>query len=293
MNKKDKAKKVNLTKIVAGTLATTALLESCVKEDYGVYYSSSSVQDINKSYKNLSDEYPYAVLNIPITAEGKNYLDFVNYLLVDILRDPQNAVRFTENSASYVAEAGFGTMAVKMEDDDLLRMVVALADNEIRKAALNNDVANFLRLCKEKQVFKSINSNGGLFMGLNPDAQVMINAMCKNNGVENVVATIAIAAVVLSTNYCTTDCQFQIIVLASSIVTGYVYPQHAHEFVLQLWHFNGGNPTQTYVLLSEYEQQQINLTIEALQQTFPEKFENVNIDNLRQLITLNIQKSLK
>jgi hypothetical protein len=74
---------------------------------------------------------------------------------------------------------------------------------------------------------------------------------------------------------------------------GNISPYPSHEFVLQLWEFHGGNPYQTYILLSEYQEQQINSLIEALQETFPEKFEGVDIDNFKQFLALNVQKNLE
>jgi len=296
MNKKDKvkkAKKVSLKKIVAGTLATTVLFDSCVK-DYGAYYADSSVQDINQRYKNLGEEYPFTVCIIPITAEEKNYLGFVNYLLVDILKDQKNAVRFTKNPDFYVREAGFKPMVLNLEDDALLKIVVSLADNEIREAVINNDVAHFLRLCKEKQVFTGNGTSIGL-SGFTPEMQVAINSMLGggefvgNSCLLVEIAVAVVGVVFLAVVYYKVAGKKDVTVMGMTTIS----PDPAHELALQLWYFNGGNPDQTYVLLSGYEEQQINLVIEALQQNFPEKLAGVNVDNLKQLIALNLRNGLQ
>jgi len=317
MSKKKREKRVGVKQIVAGTLATTFLLESCVK-DYGVYYVNQSVPDINKQYKNLD----YECLSIPISAEVKNYLDFVNYLLVDILIDPTSATRFLANPNVYVEEAGFEPIYFNMTEgydgmvqlnDGLVQLIVTLADTEIRQAALNNDIAEFLRLCKEKNVFKSIAPGGGgggpiidnPLLGLSEELQAILNAMF-DDGIGNscfalvgavvtavfVVVVVSLLGVVAST-VAINSTKVKVYFESNTSGKSNIFIDSSHEFILQLWGFYGGNPDQTYVLLSEYEEQQINSVIEALQQHFPEKLEGVNIDNLKQFIALNIQKNLE
>ena len=63
-------------------------------------------------------------------------------------------------------------------------------------------------------------------------------------------------------------------------------------FVLQLWNLNGGDRKKTYALLSEYTERKILSVIEALKQTYPEKFKNINDDDLRQFLALNVQNLL-
>ena len=59
-------------------------------------------------YANLSDEYPFTVLNIPISMEAKNYLDFVNHLLIVVLTNPDRFQQFMNNPIFYAQQAGFG-----------------------------------------------------------------------------------------------------------------------------------------------------------------------------------------
>jgi hypothetical protein len=286
MSKNDKKKSVPLKKIVAGTLATTVMFESCVK-DYGVYYSTSSVQDINQMYKALAYEYPFTVCNVPISGETKNYLDFANYLLVDILIDQESAARFMKNPDAYVEKP----MVLNMEDDGLLRIIVALADNEIREAVLNNNISEFLRLCKAKDVFKSgtsISPAALRELGVNTELQALINSTLGGD-VSNFVIPVFVlvfAAVAVA---------IDVAVAVETSVAGKscIFPDPSHEFVLQLWGFHGGKPDQTYVLLSEAQEQQVNSLIEALQQNYPEKFKDINKDNIKQFMALNIQKSLE
>jgi len=292
MNKKDKLKKVNLKKVVAGTLATTIFLESTAL-NYSVYFADSSIDEINKKYMNLNQEYPFTVLNIPISVEAKNYLDFVNYLLVDILTDTTSATRFLENPNFYVQEAGFEPMALNMEEDGLFQMILNLADTEIREAILNNDISEFLRLCKEKDVFKSIAPKDAPpfdidIIKLPPDIKEIINPIMGEAAVAVVVAAVAVVVA-----YFTAVAAATVFVAATKVkVLGIsnISLAPSHEFVLQLWGFHGGDPSQTYVITSEIQEQQINSIIEALQQNFPEKLEGVNIDNIKQFLALNIQK---
>jgi anti-sigma-K factor RskA len=72
-----------------------------------------------------------------------------------------------------------------------------------------------------------------------------------------------------------------------------LFEEFNNQFVLQLWNICGGDPNQTYILLSQYIEDQIQLVVEALKKTYPDQFGKVNDDDLRQFIALNVQKLLE
>jgi hypothetical protein len=47
--------------------------------------------------------------------------------------------------------------------------------------------------------------------------------------------------------------------------------------------------SKTYILLSELEDQQLSDFIRTLEKEFPNDFENVNIDNLKQVIARSLK----
>lgn len=64
-------RKPGYKQIISGALATTLLLESCVK-DYDLLYVDKSVPDINKNIqKMLKSGSTYILLNIQISEDDK------------------------------------------------------------------------------------------------------------------------------------------------------------------------------------------------------------------------------
>ena len=203
-----------------------------------------------------------------------------------------------DNPNLYARQAGFGDMELNIKEDGLLQLIVTLADHDIRVAALNNDIQKFLSLCKEKEVFKNISGKTPAVLesiALDPEIQAIINAtLGEDIGCNFLAVTFALIAVAVAVTLGIVVATAILVATATAVCgVSNISPDPSHEFVLQLWSFHGGNPDQTYILLSEYEEQQLKSVIEALQQNFPEKLKGVNIDNLKQFMALNVQKSLK
>ena len=58
---------------------------------------------------------------------------------------------------------------------------------------------------------------------------------------------------------------------------------------LQVWMLkNGNDQAGTYVMLSEYQEQLVNDIIDALKNNFPDQIENMDENELRTLISINI-----
>jgi hypothetical protein len=298
-------KKVNLQQIVAGALATTFLVESCTK--YDLYYESGSVPDINQTY-NSSLHSPFSVLSIPITVEEKNYLLFINYLLEEILINPQKAQEFMNAPNSYALAAGFKDIKLDL-NDNLLQCIIAISDTEIRDAVINKDITKFIKLCKEKNIIKNFDiANSPIIKGIlakNLDIDQFLEGE-KTSFVAFAVAVVVGVAVfiwavavthVATTNVAVAVTAFETVAALSHVTIGVAHDNFYNylqdKFFLQLWEINGGNSEQTYALLSEYAESQVNSTIKALKQTYPEKFENVNDEDLKQFLALNVQKLLE
>ena len=49
----------------------------------------------------------------------------------------------------------------------------------------------------------------------------------------------------------------------------------------------------TYNLVSEYTEMQITSAVESLKRSYPEQFSNINEEEFKQLVTLNLQKLLE
>jgi hypothetical protein len=305
-------KKVNSQQIVAGILATTFLVESCTKYQ-DIYYSPLPVPDINKKYNSLQS--PFSVLSIPVTKEEREYLAFVNYLLGDIINNPQIAEDFMNEPERYALEAGFNDLKINLEDN-LIRMIVTIADQEIRDAVINKDITRFLQLCQEKNIINNFDiSNSPIIKEIiekNPDisqflATSSMGTLDRASFIALAVAVIAGVAVFIWAVAVTHDATVNVAVAATAVETVaaishvtitkgfYNISQelNVNDLVLELWNIHGGDSEQTYILTSEYIEIQIESAINALKQAYPQKFAQINDDDFKQFLALNIQKIIE
>jgi len=141
---------------------------------------------------------------------------------------------------------------------------------------------------------------------LGEEIMAIINSLFDDSGVQGLIAfaaaffvgvAVAVWAVAVTHlafgNFTVAATVFAAAAAKATITIGSISPDPSHEFILQLWGFHGGDIDQTYVRLSACVEDQINSVIEALQEHFPEKFEGANLDNIKQFLALNVQKSLE
>jgi hypothetical protein len=293
-------KKPNFQQVIAGTLATAILAQSCTKYP-DLYYDPSTVPNINQNNIYNSPTYPFSSISISLTLEEKEYLDFVSYLLDDILKNSQNAETFINDPNGYAIEAGYNNLELDINNDDLLKFIIALSDNEIRDAVKNNNITKFLQLCKQKNIIGNFNiTNNSVIKKIlekNPNISHFFDdmpfankaAFKDANTAVLIHVAVAIGAVVAAV----------VVVFVAAVVIAAAHEDEEYrnlgndQIALQLWKFNGGDNNRTYALISEYTEMQITSIIETLRQNYPEQFSDINDDDLKQLIALNIQKFLE
>ncbi|MDR0233128.1 MAG: hypothetical protein LBI82_13600 [Dysgonamonadaceae bacterium] len=142
-----------LNQIVSGVLSTSILTASCTQ--YSLI--DDRIYD-NKVTGNLD----LGEIAIPISLELKpediQYIKAIQRITIDILNSPKKAKAFNENPKSVLKNYGYnGDINL---DDNLLRITMALADEDIHNAIKNQDFKTYVKLCKEKGI---ISSTKGIF----------------------------------------------------------------------------------------------------------------------------------
>jgi hypothetical protein len=144
MNKK-------LEKLIAVTLIPSVLAPSCTSNDY---FDDLDVASINS--RSLSD---IGSVTVPITlnfdSRDGRILNFMVRICADIVKNPVIAKQFAKNPTALAESYGVTDLQIDF-DDELWKLVVALGDEDIHNAIINNDISNFLRLCKEKGLITEI-----------------------------------------------------------------------------------------------------------------------------------------
>ncbi|MCL2097705.1 MAG: hypothetical protein FWH23_02975 [Bacteroidales bacterium] len=141
-----------VTKTVCGVVASNILLVSCMQgynfDDslYGTFTDNPTTHTamVSISESNLSEELIHQINSI-------------NAIIGKIITDKEEAKNFATDPQAYLAsqEMNFQIMLSEQEK----AVLIALSDNDIANAVRNNDIALFLKICKEKGYINALNES--------------------------------------------------------------------------------------------------------------------------------------
>ncbi|GHT78844.1 hypothetical protein AGMMS50262_21910 [Bacteroidia bacterium] len=136
--------KVNkhVTRVVAGAVSAGVLMPSCIPA--GNYDDLLYIQDQQK--RDLGQ---LAIpMQINLNSSQAAYIGFIQKLSEDIIKYPVIAKQFYNNPKSFMERYGYkGDINM---DDDLLKLIIALGDDDINRAVKLGDAGLFIDLCSEK-----------------------------------------------------------------------------------------------------------------------------------------------
>ncbi|HOD62332.1 MAG: hypothetical protein KBF06_03375 [Bacteroidales bacterium] len=238
----------------------------------------------------------------------RKYFDFINRLTLDILQDRNKAAQFIENPNGYVESSGFSGLIISL-DDDLIKLVTSIADIDIYNAIQQNNISEFIRLCKEKNLVTNFQiadiERINKLIEANPS---LLSLMDLQNGDSSVVAfviAIAVGAIVAVWAFVASHLALVNVAGGGTVIVAaaagtWVWKTWGSDsstslinndpMLLQIWALNGGNSSDTYMMLSEYEQAQMTEFITILEREFPDKLVNVDKEALKQVIALNLKQ---
>ena len=268
-------------------------------------------------------------LELNLSEENLAYLNFLNKLSADIIDNPQIAKEFMRSPEKYLAANGIKGMKINF-DEGMLRLVMMLADEEICKAIQSNDVNKFFSLCREKNLISTIQKSDIAkikeIIENNRDVFKAIGNSIKEDGSldwanldgtdilvgPNVIVIPVAAAVVLIIGVLAAFFKYGVMAnhwLASNtkainntvhievygaktthsgIEMPYTNPD---PYITQIWILKNLDLNSTYVMLNEYDRQQINELVNEIWKIYPEmKDSNIDKEKLQQFIVLNISK---
>lgn len=147
-------KKKTLQKGVISAVVVSIFASSC-NADYTEYNQEDSV------YKNLlvssNPDVGAQLLNIRelnLTNEVQNYASIMHTLMKDITTDVNSAKLFCSNPDAYLSQTKFSQtlnidLSQYLTDQDKM-VLLALTDEDVQRAAKQNNLSDFIRLCKSK-----------------------------------------------------------------------------------------------------------------------------------------------
>lgn len=151
-----KRRKVNPKQIIAGSLASVIFIQSCSKQPI-LYYNEEDVTVVNTQYDDYSKN-NILPIQINLNKETCLYIDFLNKLVNDIICNPNIAQEFLKSPEKYITSNGFDEISVNI-DDELLRFITCLADDDLNVAITNNDIENFIQICYKKGYFNHLKNS--------------------------------------------------------------------------------------------------------------------------------------
>ena len=144
--------KKNVQKVVAGTLASSFLFQSCVQG----YMINDDIVSINeKIEENLGIVETRSGNNVAIpidmkfSEQSRKYMDFLGTLTLDIINNPLVAKSFSISPETYLINNGISGVNINL-DECMLKVILALGDKDINRAIKENNVDGFFKLCCEK-----------------------------------------------------------------------------------------------------------------------------------------------
>jgi len=272
-----------VTKSVAGTVATSILINSCSP----ALIEDPLSRDIDIIYKTNLISNDWGSIAIPISFNlqvgDANYMFFLQKLAMDIINNPQIAQRFIEDPSAFLNK--YGCNIPLNLDEETLKLVLALGDSDINVAIKNNNVSLFLDLCKEKDLFIST-ENAFSHLYDNPEIQAKLVELGFDDleiiftpyfPIVFVAVVIAISTVVV-----------YIVAYDEVYVAGSATLNSLRGInpILTVWALKG-DPDYTYVAASELVERQIEAVIDFIKRENPSYFENNSEANLRALLKMN------
>ena len=139
-SKKQRARKT-FKSVVSGTLASSILVNSC-----SVPPINDSLYEKYVPQKDIGDE--LLPIAFQLKPDDAQYIKALQLLSVDILHDPSIAEAVIADPNGILKKYGYD--GVVCLDDSVIKIILALGDEEINQAVKDRDIHKFVDLCRQK-----------------------------------------------------------------------------------------------------------------------------------------------
>jgi len=299
-----------LNQIVSGVLSTSILTASCTQ--YSLI--DDRIYD-NKVTGNLDLGEIVIPISLELKPEDVQYIKAIQLISIDILRHPQKAKAFNENPKSVLRNYGYnGDVNF---DDNLLKVTMALADEDIHNAIKSQDFKTFIKLCKEKDI---ISPTKGIFA--DEFYQKQLNEILKDNDItklkeqlslrsgvsledinideDEVISIVLVFIVVVAVGLAILGAVWAVLIFSTktkgmnangSIVTVDSDFNALDLYDLKLYTLQE-NDKNSYIAVDEYIEEIVEKAISAIKEIDPDYFVKNSEIEARNLVKINMINSL-
>lgn len=291
----------NVTKVVAGTLAASLLASSC---------QSFIPEDSFTDQTSFSEKGEAAIL-INYSPEELEYLIFLEKLSNDIIEHPVIAKEFVKNPNLFLKRYGYDK-EIDL-DEGMLKLILALGDNDINEALRNNDIKAVLLLMKEKNL---LDSNSYMNITVSDEERNKVLALFNVDekdfeqygacslavvciaylwvGVVSQAAAVFSVAAAVNAALAFTVAKY-VAAVTEVEIAGFTPDQNTKLFldknpIFKIWGLKG-EYANSYIAADVYLEELVDDIAEGLEASVPEAFEKISKDTFKQFMKLNMLKS--
>lgn len=290
-------KKDLFTKSLLGLSTVGIIAASCTTD---ALWTESDETD---EYLNRFNDEGKAAISINLNKEEVKYLNFLNKLAQDIIKEPAVARQFAKEPNIFIRQYGY-TGSINL-DEGMLKLILALGDEDINTAINQNDITTALALMQDKGILddiskseinikfsqkevKEIYSN----MGINVDDE-FINQ--KKYGFAAIWPVYVIAALVsqVGVGYnVVAGVNAAVAVTVYFVVEAWGQSKNIDNLTnanlpLRIWSLKGQNE-KSYIAADQYVSDQSKKIVDLVKENNPKLLNYISENELEQVIKFNI-----
>ena len=286
----------HITRIVSGAVSASILTSSCVYNGNQIYSDDLILADIG-----------VPAVKIDFTKKELDYFKFLDKLAEDIIKNPQIASEFSKAPSNYLRSQGY-ERDVNLQDD-LLNLVLALADEDINAAITSNDIKTYLRLIIEKGLLSNMSSYSEDILAPEQKKELLLSIGVSEDDIDDFIvpvvavpvifyiagAVISYAAILYTAVVSVNLAVAMAVAIQIGVVTSTKGGSGSNsgipvDPIFDVWILKG-EYASTYISLPESEiKEAIHSALSVFKKTYPAEVNAVNPNQLEQTINLNVIK---
>lgn len=295
-------KKDLFAKGVIGLSATSIIAASCSSES--VWMDNDDPSEIESQF---SDE-GSPVINIKLSDEETGYLRFLNGLAADIIKEPAVAREFAKDPSAFVKQYGYqGKVNL---DEGMLKLILALGDEDINTAVNQNDMTTAIALMENKGLLDDVSKSEIKIqftkeemrqiyeqMGLDFDEKTFGEKKGVSTAVAATVFYLAAAAIEWVAVGHTVAGAFNLAAYFTFVIYSEAYFLGLTErdvdgtihrnLPLKIWSLKGQD-ANTYIAADKYVTDQAKKMMKLIKDNDPKALEKIDESQLEQILKLSI-----
>lgn len=280
--------KKNATKLISGIISASIILSSC---------ENNLNQQRNYFISDFSEG--ESVINIDFNKEEIEYLKFLKKLSVDITKHPDIAKKFSESPSLFIKKYGYDK-EVDL-DEGMLKLILALGDEEINNAIKDNAIKKVLVLLRKKDLLSNTYINIDISEEQKRKMLTYLGVSQSNMNEMELTCTVAVVCIA----YIWVGVASQVVAVANvaaainAAVSLGVYAwvkAFGSNNELDILNKNPslrifgikGRPIDSYIATDIYIEEEVEVWTNEIEEIFPDAFKEVSKDKFKQFMKLNI-----